>query len=131
MSWTLRVRPNPGALITAEYECPAHGYFAATLARDTQGDAPARAPCPGDGAGPCGELAPWRPSSVASRVSSVSVATGKVGEYPPAAHCLDTRPLADGMPEAEWRAKQSAITRAELVRKRREAMGQRGKIFIG
>jgi len=44
--WKLKVRVNPGSPISAEFECPTHGYFAATVPRDENGDPPPEAPCP-------------------------------------------------------------------------------------
>lgn len=133
-SWTLKVRSNPGAPMTADYECPGHGYFSVTVARDENGDPPAAAPCPAatDSIGTnvdsgeqvslrCGRPSPWRISAPLGRVKLGEVTQGKVMDYPPGAVCMDTRPLADGMPVHEWRAKQEAITRDINLKRHREA----------
>jgi len=102
VTWTIKVRGAPSTYEAAEYECPAHGRFAATVPRP----APDNYPC-----AECGHASAWRFPTPHGRVKLGEVAQGKVMEYPPESVCLDTRPLADGMPLAEWKAKQRNITR--------------------
>lgn len=45
MTWTIKVRTSPGALMTADYECPVHGRFEALVSRDGEGNPPIEAPC--------------------------------------------------------------------------------------
>jgi hypothetical protein len=58
----------------------------------------------------CGGLADRTISAVRSLTVWGSVSRG-AREEPPSPGCLDTRPLADGMPLREWRAKQRAYRR--------------------
>jgi hypothetical protein len=130
-AWVTKVRGDATAPIAAEFECPDHGRFELTAPRDQLPDS---APCPrwkpstADPAVPvvrCGAVSPWCfPSPGAARVKLGEVVQGKVMEYPPEHVCLDTRPLADGMPLGEWRAKQENITR-DLGLKRARAMRSR------
>jgi hypothetical protein len=115
-NWTLKVRSNPGAPIRGDYECPTCGCFEASPRRDEAGDPPATERCPS-----CGAVSVWRPSAALGRVKLGEVMQGKVMDYPPGAVCMDTRPLADGMPVHEWRAKQEAITRDINLKRHRDA----------
>jgi hypothetical protein len=144
MAWIFRRRGNGGgAPMSAEYECPVHGRFTETVARDTNGDPPGSMPCtsvvhdgridppccpidaPCEWHGvDCGESSQWRISAPAGRVKAGEVVQGKVTEYPPDHACLDTRPLADGMPLHEWRAKQDRITRDAGLKRVRKSMGR-------
>jgi hypothetical protein len=144
MTWKLKVRGAGGAML-AEYECPTHGRFDATVDRDGNGDPPSEVVCPFDSwsvAGGdkeyasyeaaaqvaieagyidpatahyetqrCGDFCPWVASAIRGRVKVGELDKGKVMDYPPENVCLDTRPLADGMPYAEWKSKQDKITR--------------------
>lgn len=102
MSWSIKVRGAPTTYEVAEYECPVHGRFAVTVAR----------PAPDDYECPvCGFAAGWCFPTPHGSVKPGEVVQGKVMEYPPESVCLDTRPLADGMPLSEWRARQQNITR--------------------
>lgn len=114
MSWHIKVHSNPGSPIRGDYECPTDGRFEHTTVRDERGDPPATVACPS-----CGADSPWRPSAPVARVKLGEVVQGKVMEYPPEAVCLDTRPLAEGMPLSEWRSKQEAITRDINLRRHR------------
>lgn len=120
MTYVVKVR-GAGGLVVAEYECPEHGRFTATLHREANGDPPevqcchvaiARCTCvhPDDTCGPdcideCGIAAPWRPSSVRGWVKRGEVARGKsdVQEQPT---WMSTRELGEGMPLDEWEAKR-------------------------
>lgn len=134
--WTLKVRSNPGSPIAANYECPAHGVFTATVPRDASGDPPAEIPCPEledvlpMSGNRCGLTSPWRPTAPLGKVKLGQVVQGKVGEYPPDHMCLDTRELGDGMPKHEWRAKQEKITRDATHRKWRERDGGPRKVHF-
>lgn len=114
MSWLRKFRGDNTAPIAADYECPAHGRFEATLPR-VAGEAPDTTPCP-----VCGAPATWCVPSPRGRVKPGEVVQGKVMEYPPESVCLDTRPLADGMPYSEWKAKQDKITRDIGLKRSRE-----------
>jgi hypothetical protein len=150
MTWKLTERSNPGAPIRSDYECPVHGYFEATLPRDESGDPPETAECSasklriclncddeacagcGDWVGviKCGAASPWRPSAPLTRSKLGELDQGKVFDYSmPDRAVLDTRPLADGMPMHEWRAKQLAITRDAAIAQRRQRTGRGGKVF--
>jgi hypothetical protein len=115
MTFVIKTR-GVGGLVVAEYECPAHGRFEATVQRDANGDAPEHARCTFVDAngGTCDRRAEWRISAPAQRVWSVPAYAanrgGDMKERPPG--MLDTRPLAEGMPYSEWRKKQDAAQRA-------------------
>jgi hypothetical protein len=128
MTWVLKTR-GAGGLMLADYECPVHGMFEATVYRDANGDPPATfADCPvivdQDWQLPCVETCEWRPAPVRGRVKLGEMQQGRVCEYPAAEHMLDTRPLADGMPYDEWKAKQNKITRDIRLREVRKAFGR-------
>lgn len=114
MSWIRKFRGDNTAPITSDYDCAEHGRFEATLPR-VGGEAPDTTPCP-----TCGAPATWCVPSPRGRVKPGEVVQGKVMEYPPEQVCLDTRPLADGMPLAEWKAKQNKITRDLGLKRSRE-----------
>lgn len=132
MSFIVKTR-GAGGYIVAEYRCPMHGVFEATVMRGESGDAPDEQSCPvagpyreshdddletGDltiGAPvPCGLPSPWTISSPKPRVLSVvptaAVRGGDMKDRPP--WMLDTRPLAEGMPYAEWSKKQDNLQQA-------------------
>lgn len=116
MSWLRKFRGDSTAPILSDFECPAHGRFEATTPR-VDGGAPDSTPC-----STCGASSAWRMPAPRTAVKAGEVVQGKVMEYPPERVCLDTRPLADGMPVHEWRQKQDAITRdigLELSRAKR------------
>src|SRR6185436_1826851 len=117
MTWTIKPRPHvAGSPMVADYECPVHGRFEATVQRDENGDPPAmlsRHPIDfiieGDQAGVCRELCPWRTSAPKlARDSVPCYAAMRGGDTERRPGMLDTRPLADGMPVREWKAKQRA-----------------------
>lgn len=156
MTWTKKIRVNPGAALVAEYECPDsdHGRFTLTVQRDANGDPPEEALCPappndvcmacgaleGEVCDPwctrcrtcCGKPSPWRPSAVRGRVKLGEVDQGKVMDYPPPNVCLDTRPLADDPSPGgyeRWKTKQRSLTRDENIAARRGKTGRTGKVF--
>jgi len=124
-TWALKVRPNPGSPISTNFECEEHGYFTATVPRANDGGPPENWSCPS-----CEQPSAWRPTAPLGRVKLGEVVRGKVEEYPPGHVGLDTRPLADGMPVHEWRAKQEAITRDMNFRKWRERDGGPRKVHF-
>jgi hypothetical protein len=105
-----------GGLLVAEYNCPEHGVFEATVTRDANGDAPDTFPCPAeddydDGYapdGPCSYPATWCISAPSMRIWSVpcfaATRGGDMTDRPPG--MLDTRPLSEGMSMTEWKKKQ-------------------------
>lgn len=110
MTWTIKQRPHVGGLIVADYECPEHGRFEATMLRDANGDPPVTAACPlrwdGDG---CCAISPWRPTAPQLKRDSVPCyAEVRGGDTERRPGMLDTRALAEGMPRKEWKAKQAA-----------------------
>ena len=121
--------------IINDYICPYHGKFDALVERDNA----ATAPCPvkldhlesvASGLSVCGELSPWTLSAPMGRVKLGEPAS-RAKNDPHAPGQLDTRPLAEGMPKAEW----DAINRQkgfEIDRERnRKAMHIDKKIIVG
>lgn len=109
-----------GGLLVADYRCPEHGLFEATVRRDENGDAPDTQPCPHvidhddeGGVDECLLESPWTISSPKPRVLSVlpsaAIRGGDMKDRPP--HMLDTRALAEGMPLSTWKTKQRELTR--------------------
>lgn len=115
MTFITKVR-GAGGLIVAEYRCPLHGVFEATVQRNESGDAPDWQCCEAldEWEEVCNEPSPWTISAPKQRVVSVTptaaIRGGDMKDRP--AHMLDTRPLAEGMPLSQWKAKQREITRA-------------------
>lgn len=113
MTWLRKFRGDSTAPILAEYECPVHGRFEVTVPRP----APDTMECPElveldpIEAVECSMDSPWRFPMPRTSVKAGEAVKGKVMEYPPEHVVMDTRPLADGVPYGEWRAKQDAITR--------------------
>jgi len=128
MTWTIKQRPHvAGAPMTADYECPVHGRFEALVERDANGDPPSvvycsaivngrpdPSCCPHDApcewhAWECLLLSPWRISAPSLKRDSVPCyAAVRGGDTERRPGMLDTRPLAEGMPVKEWKAKQKA-----------------------
>ena len=99
MSYHVRIR-HGGGLIVAEYRCPEHGLFEVTAQRVDDG-APTEHACE------CGTVSPWTPSAPKMRVDTVlPTAAVRGGDTERRPGMLDTRPLAEGMPMAEWRKVQ-------------------------
>lgn len=101
MTFTIKVRTSPGALMTADYECPAHGRFEALVARDEHGDPPAVMPCQTidrepDGEFWCGTASNWRISSAPVHTQFVISATQGKSAPKPHPKSMDTRMLAEG-----------------------------------
>lgn len=112
MTFTIKVRTAPGALMTADYECPEHGRFEAVVSRDSAGDPPAMESCrvlesgwiKADGTSPrdayvvhvCGIASPWRISC--PPIHTQFVVSASQGKSAPKPHpkSMDTRLLAEG-----------------------------------
>lgn len=111
----VKVRISPGAPMTADYECPLHGRFEATVERDANGDPPSEARCPsqltlreafgvydadadGDTWKPprCGRASPWRISCPPVHTQFVVSASQGKSAAKPHAETMDTRMLAEG-----------------------------------
>jgi hypothetical protein len=132
MTFVMRIRSNPGSEVTADYECPTHGMLTARVTRGYDGDPPEAIRCtrPGTEFGMCGLTSPWRPSAPgAVRVKRGELVRGKGGERPPDRYVMDTRPLADGMPIEEFRARRAMVHRDESLRRVRQALGRTGKVY--
>lgn len=119
MTFTIKIRGAGGPML-AEYECPEHGVFEATVQRTDAGDPPDEQPCPvltDPGSDiddmPCCRPSPWIMSApkmaVLSAKTTAVVRGGDMTDRPP--WMLDTRPLAEGMSYAEWSKKQDALQR--------------------
>jgi hypothetical protein len=141
MTWTIKIRSSPGALMTAEYECPLHGRFEATVERDTNGDPPSEVLCRAFemesgwilvasiateptvmATTHCNLPSPWTISAPQLKRDSVPCyAAVRGGDSERRPGMLDTRALAEGQPMSEWKAKQAAATQErrhhELIRK--------------
>lgn len=122
MTWTVKIRSSPGALMASDYECPVHGRFTATVTRDANGDPPAEAPCPLVGgarrinpAAVCQWPSPWRISMPAVHTQFVISASQGKSAPKPHREALDTRPLSEGR-KKEWRQ-----ARKKLREERRHA----------
>ena len=96
MTFTVRTR-GAGGPIVAEYACPAHGRFEATVERVLMPDVQ---PCPS-----CAAPSPWTISAPLYKPQRGAVVRGRPADKPhPMA--MDTRELGEGMPIAEWKAKR-------------------------
>lgn len=144
MTFTIKMRGDSTAPIVAEYECPIHGIFSVTVPRpapDTyrcQEIVEISHSCENPPCGDCGynqrecdEISQYRfPTPGAMRTKRGEVSTGKVMDYPPEAVCMDTRPLADGMPYDQWKAGRAKVHRDESLRRVRNAFGRTRKVWI-
>lgn len=114
MTWTIKTRGARGVML-AEYLCPAHGRFEATVDRDANGDPPEWSACIETRFEPeaCREFC--RLVISAPRIKQpmfVSANHGKNDE-PPGPWAMDTELIADGkMTTAEWRKHREAMWRA-------------------
>lgn len=101
-------------MILADYYCPVHGSFEATV----ESPAPDEVPCPsGEHGGmcdcgcewePCNLPSRWVPSAVLGRVRLGEVVRGP-NERPPNRLSLDTRKLGEGQSMEEYRAERAKI----------------------
>jgi len=120
-TWAIKVRTSPGAPMTAQFECPYHGRFEATVQRDAAGDPPASFPCPGAWADEhdevqCGEPAEWRISAPGVHTQFVVSATQGKPAPKPHPYSMDHRKLAEGR-RNDYKAERKKI-REELRRQR-------------
>ena len=132
MAYIIKNRTLPGSPFLAEYECPEHGRFELIVQRDEHGDPPAKVPC---------EVQvddanfPLEESVDCGLDAEVCIGTPKIAFWtraitainPPGSfrgeekdpRALDTSELAEGkLTKAEWRKKQSEITKARRHAKR-------------
>jgi hypothetical protein len=134
MSYTVKTN-NAGGYLVAEYCCPWHGVFEATVQRDENGDAPDEQYCPEmtymqgpfdasappdgwrgeiDGNGErwdyvyCQARSTWTASPTMGRVRLGEVHRGP-NERPPNAMSLDTRKMGEGQSLAEFREERAKI----------------------
>lgn len=131
MPWFMKTRGDSTAPILAEYECPVHGRFELTVLRPAPDVMPCDFEIESCGNDICGQPAPWCFPLPRVTVKAGEVVQGKVMEYPPDAVCLDTRPLAEGMPYGEWKAKQDKITADINLKRHRQRQGRAGKVTVG
>jgi hypothetical protein len=109
----IKVRTSPGAPMTADYECPVHGRFEATVERDDVGDPPTETACPhrveprsfalfgvhGEERARlfvCGKPSPWRISCPPVHTQFVVTASHGKSAAKPHPETMDTRMLAEG-----------------------------------
>jgi hypothetical protein len=110
MTWTIKVRGAPGPMV-AEFDCPEHGRFAATVHRDLYGDPPFTSPCQAmvDGA-ECGRFAPFVVSAPRLHFPAFISARRGQGDEKPHPMVTSTEDLADGkVTLQEWRKKRQAM----------------------
>lgn len=154
-TWTLKLRGDLTGTIAHEYLCPEHGRFTAEVSR---ADPPDEAACPHlemqamgpddrvvpDGAhrvtvaiggvvhrsNACGLTSLWSPGGATVRVKAGEVTQGKIetNGLPPEV-CMDTRPLADGMPLSEFKARRAKVHADLAINKMRALTGRGGKVM--
>lgn len=76
-----------------------------------------------------GYHSPWVISAPVGRVKAGEVIRGKVAEYPSEHNVMDTRPLADGMPMSEFKARRAKVHGEVAVAKMRKLTGRTGKVM--
>lgn len=96
-----------------EYECPEHGRFESLERRP----APRLLPCP-----ECALASDACISAAHTMTCYATVTTGKP-ETKPGPLALDTLPLGEGMPAAEFRKKRRAMWQAHDRKVRKERYG--------
>jgi hypothetical protein len=130
MPFVIKTRGARGPMV-AEYFCPLHGRFEATVDRDEHGDPPATLKCPAVDrcyAVDYGHIEPMQPPAIdvecpiddAEHVISaarlkfpffkgpVFRGNGRPEEQPSPTY-MDTEPLADGMPAWEFAEKRKKV----------------------
>ncbi len=130
-TWKLKLRGDPTGTIRHEYLCPEHGRFTAEVSR---ADPPDEVFCTeiehGNLTNLCGLTSPWSPSGIANRVKAGEVTQGKVETAGLPDHvCMDTRPLADGMPMSEFKAQRAKLHADLAIKKMRALTGRGGKVM--
>jgi hypothetical protein len=130
MTFVIKMRGSRMPLI-ADYECPVHGRFEATVDRDENGDPPATVRCnaktgtvfkgelfsqPGELFDEvCTELAEHRMSAAKLKFRSFDVIRGG-WEKPQNPGWLDTRELGEGQTMDEFHEKRAAIREEQRKR---------------
>lgn len=108
-------------MILIDYLCPSHGLWESLEPRP----APSESACP-----ECGQASPRAISAAHVGTNwSGSVSRGKSDPVPPG--CMDTRPLADGMPLHEFRERQRKADESARVDSMRKKFGVDRKPFVG
>ena len=142
MTYTVRIRTLPGALMTCEYLCPFHERIERTVERNANGDPPEYVRCgePGciepncDGTCRC-----WANAELVISAASVKfwsrdpvAINSPSSSDKPDPRALDTRPLAEGkMSRKEWRKWQAGITAERRYQKRLASGRISRKIQVG
>lgn len=100
-------------MILADYTCPDHGRFEATVPSPSPDDHP----CPR-----CGASSPWAPAPLRGWVKRGEVSRGKsdATEVPT---WMDTRELGEGMPMEEWQAKRDQAWAEHEHKENKELFG--------
>ena len=107
-----------GGFVIHDFQCPDHGIFEDMVPRSY-----VVSPCP-----VCGVDCDWVLSAVRVSVKiSEPVSRGKSDPHGP--NMLDTRPLADGMPVAEWRKKNVDRLNDMSMTRNRKKMGLERKVI--
>lgn len=137
MSFTIKIRTSPGAPMTAEYRCPVHGLFEATVQRDAAGDPPATQRCPAPcrvsglshgGTGPdhghdtlCRLSSPWCISAPGVHTQFVISAYQGKPDPKPRPETMDTRLIAEGR-KNQFRKERQAVRDADRHRRVKELL---------
>lgn len=131
MTFTIKVRTSPGALMTADYECPVHGRFEALVERDRNGDPPAQLDqhalaldletAAGRWSATCHEVSHWRISSAPVHTQFVVSATQGKSAPKPHPKAMDTRMLAEGR-KNEFRRQRKKIREEERHQRVKELL---------
>lgn len=131
MTFTVRIRTQPGAPMLCDYECPEHGVFERTVYRDANGDPPAKVSCMAvleDTVSEDGMFFHFCDEGAERIIGAAHpkfwsrdpVAVGRASksdERDPRA--LDTEPLATGkMTKPEWQKWQRGISNERRYQKR-------------
>jgi hypothetical protein len=112
VTFVIKVRGSRGVML-ADYECPVHGRFEATVQRDASGDPPETEQCPvidreNDGEFWCGMESEYRICAPLTRVNPIEAVKGK-SQKPERETWTDTRNIAEGQPVYEWREDRAKI----------------------
>lgn len=109
MTFTIKHRGSGGPMI-AEYECPVHGRFEATVQRDEAGDPPVDVVCPdiNDDGVICSQVSPWRISAPRVRVRVIEVVRGGY-QKPERETWTNTENLGEGQSLEDWRADRAKV----------------------
>lgn len=123
-----RPAPERVACPTPGYceECAGNGY---PHVRSKLFDPNVAAPCKCGGDGfdhdrPCSQPSPWRISAPGAVRVPIQMVQGKIDAYPGEQHVMDTRPLADGMPLAEFKERRAKVHREIALQQMRKMTGR-------